>query len=191
MDHYQAWRSGKVNRMHTMPQLHRENIAEHTWGVLLAVVRYYPQATADFLRAVIMHDAGEIATGDIPGHVKWSNPELGRRVEMMERNYVGKLAQISELSITEFWLLEIFDRLDFCVSCVHEMRMGNLNSARYFKRSYEKAESIYESMRLADKDVGVDSLSEMAAAASAFLEEVTTLKNIYLTHVSEEEYDLS
>jgi 5'-deoxynucleotidase YfbR-like HD superfamily hydrolase len=183
MDHYEAWRSGKVVRMHTAPQLHRENIAEHTWGVLLAVIRYYPQASALFLKQVIVHDAGEKATGDMPGNVKWANPIMGETVEAMEKDHVNKIVALPALSRREGMLLEIFDRLDFCISCLHEMRLGNVNSALYFGRSYDKAVSIILSYQPTD-----DQDAEFRKIATRFLDEVTMLRQTYLSHIPEHEF---
>ena len=183
MDHYEAWRSGKVARMHTAPQLHRENIAEHTWGVLLAVIRYYPQASAVFLKQVIVHDAGEKATGDMPGNVKWANPIMGETVEAMEKDHVDQIVKLPPLTRRESMLLEIFDRLDFCVSCIHEMRLGNVNSALYFGRSFDKAVKIMLSYDIDD----VHDM-EFRNIAGRFVDEVSNLRATYLTHIPHGEF---
>jgi 5'-deoxynucleotidase YfbR-like HD superfamily hydrolase len=184
MDHYEAWRSGKVQRMHTRPQLHPESVAEHTWGVLLALLRYYPQASTLLLKLVVMHDVGEIATGDIPGHVKWGNPQLGAFIGAMEEEHRNQIVDLPRATELEAQLLEVFDRLDFCVSCIHEMRLGNLNSAVYFQRAYEKAASVILELDPAQSYTEL----HMRKACEAFYDEVTRLKSAYLSHVPEEEY---
>jgi 5'-deoxynucleotidase YfbR-like HD superfamily hydrolase len=186
MDHYQAWRAGKVNRMHTMPQLIRENTAEHTWGILIAVLRYYPQASADFLKAVIAHDAGEPATGDIPAHIKWADPKLAEILEQKEEDHVTSVLGYScpKLDRREGMLLVIFDKLDFCMSCIHEMRMGNLNSAKYFGRSYDKAWEITRQY-----DINDETDREFRAVAQKFLDAVIESKELYLQHILPEEYN--
>lgn len=183
MDFYEAWRSGKVVRMHTAPQLKTECIGEHTWGVLLAVIKYYPGASALFLKQVIMHDFGEKATGDMPGHVKWSNPVVGEHVEALEADHRNGYLWLPPLSRREAMLLEIFDRLEFCVSCIHEMRQGNVNSALYFGRSYDKAKKI----ALTYDITNVDDV-EMRNIAMAFLDEVDSLRQTYLQHIPEIEF---
>jgi 5'-deoxynucleotidase YfbR-like HD superfamily hydrolase len=140
-DLYQSWRSGKVNRMHTMPQLHRENIAEHTWGFLYILLRYWPDAPRDVIVSVIFHDAGEIATGDVPGHIKWASPELTTILEQKEKAYIESIINPDlVLSHRSEWgcVLEICDRADFCVSCIHEMRLGNQNAVEYYERSFKR-----------------------------------------------------
>lgn len=148
IDLYQAWRSGKVNRMHTMPQLHRENIAEHTWGLLFLILRIWPEAPRDFIVWAILHDAGEIAIGDIPGHVKWDLPDEAREVlEVKEKDHVAQITSVNPTITKELHiLLEIFDRAEFCVSCLHEMRLGNANAAEYFERSASRVRTLYRQL---------------------------------------------
>jgi 5'-deoxynucleotidase YfbR-like HD superfamily hydrolase len=169
MDHYQAWRAGKVNRMHTMPQLIRENTAEHTWGILIAVLRYYPQASADFLKAVIAHDAGEPATGDIPAHIKWADPKLAEILEQKEEDHVTSVLGYScpKLDRREGMLLVIFDKLDFCMSCIHE-------KAWEITRQY---------------DINDETDREFRAVAQKFLDAVIESKELYLQHILPEEYN--
>jgi 5'-deoxynucleotidase YfbR-like HD superfamily hydrolase len=184
VDFYQAWRSGKVNRMHTMPQLVRENVAEHTWGVLMMCLRFYPQARKEFLAALILHDAGEIATGDIPAHIKWSTPELEDICHEKESHHVQEMGyDYPLLTDAENKLMLVFDKLDFCVSCIHEMRMGNLNAARYFNRSLSKADETYVGMQASE--------SEVKKVAANAIREVVALKHKYLQHIPEQEYDLN
>ena len=185
MDHYQAWRAGKVMRMHTAPQLHHENVAEHTWGLMLALLRFWPNAPALVMKQFMVHDLGEQYTGDMPGHVKWANAEAGAIIEKMETEHKDKILPVQSPSRREGMLLEVFDRLDFCVSCIHEMRLGNLNSALYFGRSYDRAVGIINSYDINDP---VD--LEYRGRCMAFLDEVTRLKTTYLQHVDEREYDL-
>lgn len=184
MDFYQAWRSGKVNRMHTMPQLVRENVAEHTWGVLMLALRFFPMCRKEFLEALILHDAGEIATGDIPAHIKWSTPELEEICKEKESRHVEEMGyRYPLLTDAENYLMTVFDKLDFCVSCLHEMRMGNLNAARYFNRSLGKADEAYVNIQTQD--------SEIKQAAGDAIRHIVHLKTKYLKHIPESEYDLS
>jgi 5'-deoxynucleotidase YfbR-like HD superfamily hydrolase len=184
LDFYQTWRSGKVIRMHTMPQLDQENVAAHTWGMLLAIVRFYPQASANFLKAVILHDAGEIATGDIPAHIKWSSPELEAICHQKEHVWIAQAGlYYPDLSEAERLLMLVFDKFDFCMSCIHEMRLGNLNAARYYKRSYSKATEALAGLLLIDH--------ELYEIGDAYSSELDRIRLDYCSHVGDFEYDLS
>jgi 5'-deoxynucleotidase YfbR-like HD superfamily hydrolase len=138
-DLYQSWRAGKVVRMHTAPQQHRENIAEHTWGVIYLLIRYFPDCSKDLLVAAHAHDTGEQATGDMPGHVKWADKDFGEKLGLMEQEHIAKLGYpVISLSQEEEYLLEILDKTEFAVSCLHELRLGNKNAATYYNRSVDR-----------------------------------------------------
>lgn len=180
-DYYQTWRAGKVVRMHTMPQVHRESTGEHTWGVLLMAVRFYPKVRAEFLKAIVLHDAPEIATGDIPANVKRESTDLTTALDKKEAEWLEtNFLDMPELSADEKNLLLVFDKLDFCVSCIHEMRIGNLNSARYYKRSFGYAQEAFYAITPGTPE---------ADAANNALNEIAALQLNYCGHVDKEEYE--
>lgn len=183
LDAYQAWRSGKVNRMHTMPQLIRENVAEHTWGVAFLMMRFYPEMSKDLLMAVILHDAGELAVGDMPGNVKWLLPDRARLVlEELESDHIKTLGvPTPELTHPDQLLLEIFDRVEFCMSCLHEMRMGNMNAGAYYVRSGKRALALLQSLRDSDCVVQI-------CACEKLIAEMHGLSQKYLQHMGHEVY---
>lgn len=143
MDLYEKWLSGKVQRMHTRPGIRPENIGEHTWGVMLLLIIFWPGSSRNLLIQALLHDFGEIATGDVPGHVKWATPELAKVMERMEGDHIAaagfKLSQFP-LTAPERVILEIVDRADFCMWAIHEMRLGNKNAGTPFNRSARKLE---------------------------------------------------
>jgi len=168
MNVYEAWRSGKVNRMHTAPMLHRENVAEHTWGLLFLILRYWPEASREFLIAAIFHDAGEVATGDVPAHVKWANASILEVCENLEQEHLKKMQiPLIELGPVEDFLLTVFDKLDFCVSCHHEVMSGNRNAKLLFTRSLSRAEQMLITIKSMDSVVGI--IAERAVSEIAFL----------------------
>jgi len=192
-DFYQTWRSGKVNRMHTMPQLLRENTAEHTFGIHLLTARFYPEARAEFYLAVTLHDTGELATGDIPAHVKKADPTLEFILYSKESAFLEECGlKMPDLTLNESLLLTVFDKLEFCVSCVHEMRLGNLNAARYFKRSLQYARDAFHQIEVPgpSREDDQPSISPEYLAAERAINEIDGLKIAYLSHVREHEYDL-
>lgn len=178
IDLYQAWRSGKVNRMHTMPQLVQENIAEHTWGVLLLILRFWPDCPREFLVWAVLHDAGEVVVGDMPGHVKWSLSEEARaKLEERELEHLRRIVPSTVLDhildSEQHILLEIFDRAEFCVSCVHEMRMGNYNAAEYFGRAAGRFRELVR--QLTDEN--------LRSVALRLKEEMMLISQRYLQHM--------
>jgi 5'-deoxynucleotidase YfbR-like HD superfamily hydrolase len=133
-----GWSSGKVQRMHALPTLRHQSLAEHQWGVAYLMLALFPDCPASLLKAAMTHDMGEYAAGDIPAPVLWGNPELVKSVEKLETDFREAVLVTDEyqnLSEEEKKLLEVFDRLEFCLTCRREKAMGNTLLSSAFSRS--------------------------------------------------------
>lgn len=140
----ETWQSGQTVRKHTMHVHRRERISEHTWGLILILLRYWPDLPKPVLVAAHLHDAGEGATADIPAHLCQEMPELKQAVEVREKLHVLAMMpaavaeMLAEVSPTHWQIIEIADRAEFVLSCLHEYLMGNRLVETPIKRAYGK-----------------------------------------------------
>lgn len=146
----EAWRSGQVTRKHTMENIRAENVAEHSWGVVLLLLLAWPHAPAHLIIGAQIHDFGERATGDMPGPVKWGNPILEKEMERLEREHTTNLLpeslcdDFNTLTEAEWAVIEIFDRAEFCISMIREKMLGNRYTELYYKRAWDKMTQVLE-----------------------------------------------
>lgn len=140
----EGWQAGRVERKHTLPHIRRENIAEHTWGVLHILLSIYPSAPSILVNAALYHDIGEHKSGDIPGDFKADNPEVRDHTERYELEAARKvvpeaLHNALYLSHREMSVVKFCDKLEFAFSCYHEWMMGNRYSIAPMERTLEMA----------------------------------------------------
>lgn len=144
----ESWQSGQTTRKHTMHVHRRERISEHTWGLILVLLRYWPGLPKDTLVAAHLHDAGEGATADIPAHLCWEMPELKQAVEAKEKSHVFSMMppsirdMIEDVSPRDWMLIELADRAEFVLSCLHEFLMGNRLVEEPIRRAYGKLREV-------------------------------------------------
>ena len=153
-DVFTAWMSGRTVRKHTMHVSRRENVAEHTWGVLMLLERYLPSARPELFKYLVLHDAGEAGACDVPAHLCWELPELKSAVEKKEKEHVASFMRenwscpSSSLTEEELLVAEILDRAEFVLSCLYEARMGNQLVHQYMTRALDRVTATLA--RLAD-----------------------------------------
>jgi 5'-deoxynucleotidase YfbR-like HD superfamily hydrolase len=106
--------SGRVTRWHHRGDLLHQNVGEHSWGVAAIVLALKPDASAALLRAAILHDAHEVAFGDIPSPTKERYPILKDIEAMAQREYLKSigLPPLDDLTEEERRLLKVADLLD-------------------------------------------------------------------------------
>ena len=127
------YESGKVVRMHAVPTIFKHTVAEHVYG-MLCIAQYLSElngldnvARCRVYEAVLIHDAPEVWTGDIPAHMKKKHPDIERALAPEEVGWLDSNDIDSEplQSVTEVKILRASDRLDLAMLCVHERSMGN------------------------------------------------------------------
>lgn len=120
-------RSARVKRYHSEPVLHQQTVGEHTYGVLWFILMIANgRASAELLRAAVMHDMHEYITGDVPSPSKRlpGVKEVFDGLEAdIEMTVVGERAPI--LTAEEAWTLKTADCLDGLTFCAFELRLGN------------------------------------------------------------------
>ena len=79
-------RSGQVTRYHTWPRLREQSVAEHSWQVQRILLAIWPEAPLHMLVHALVHDIGEVATGDLPFPTKMKNPGLKKIMDDAEHS---------------------------------------------------------------------------------------------------------
>jgi 5'-deoxynucleotidase YfbR-like HD superfamily hydrolase len=126
--------SGDVVRFHNHVGINKQKTSEHQWGVALIVEHIYPEGSKALLLAALTHDAAEYYMGDIPAPVKWDNPELKAMLQQMERKWEERNGVDFDLHKDEHRVLKMADTLEGMWFCVHQVRMGNINAKRPFRK---------------------------------------------------------
>jgi hypothetical protein len=83
--------AGEVVRYHTWPMHHRQTVGEHTWQVMRIYWQIWGPLPPELSSFFIWHDAGELATGDIPFPVKSQNPVLKAEMDALEDQAVTQM----------------------------------------------------------------------------------------------------
>lgn len=156
-DILKGWYSGQVVRKHAMMNIRAENNAEHSWGVVHILLSIWPKTSSRLIIACQYHDFGEKATGDVPGPVRWANPDLAAKLDGMEMEYMElhlppEIVRIMvELTFLEKQMIEFCDRVEFCFSAIREINLGNQYMRVAFNRSHAKATEALERIRGLDE----------------------------------------
>ena len=126
--------SGDVVRFHNHTGIDKQRNSEHQWGVALILQHIYPKCSKELLLAALTHDAHEYYVGDIPANVKWNNAELKRILEDIEYNWEVENDVYFDLHSEEEYYLKIADSLEGMVYCIKQVRLGNINAKRPYRK---------------------------------------------------------
>lgn len=132
-----------VERCHTIRVLRTQNLAEHSFNMLLiADYVYVGHIPPGLVRAIMHHDLAEYHTGDAPAPAKWKNPALTTILKAVERkfNRDNDLFDYEHAEGVSMPVLETIDRIEFAYYCIVEMKMGNTMVKSSFIRSIVAAE---------------------------------------------------
>jgi 5'-deoxynucleotidase YfbR-like HD superfamily hydrolase len=78
------------------------------------------------LEALLLHDAPEVTTGDLPAPVKRARPLLQAAMDNLEREwYADYEVKMPELTDLEMSIVKACDILDLGWACVEERQLGN------------------------------------------------------------------
>tara|TARA_Y100000310_G_scaffold315600_1_gene366343 strand:+ start:2988 stop:3488 length:501 start_codon:yes stop_codon:yes gene_type:complete len=130
--------SGDVKRYHTLPTIGEQTNATHSWGVAVIATYLHPNLSAKILLKALMHDVGEIETGDIPAPVKWENPELKKQLHLLEEKVAKNLEIDYELTEYEQTIFKQADMFELLFFCVKQRRLGNRHINHVFSNGVEK-----------------------------------------------------
>ncbi len=118
--------AGTVTRYHAWPTLRQQTVAEHSFNVLRLYVQIWGDPPREVTRYIVMHDLGELVTGDLPFPVKTRFPELKTITGSIESEAVKDMGfEWPELSDVHRTMIKICDLLEMTEYALLERQMGN------------------------------------------------------------------
>ena len=120
-------RAGGVKRWHAGEELDSQTVSEHSWGVAVLVLRFYPDSRADVIAAALLHDSAEDVTGDIPAHAKWRSPELRAAARKLEDEVQRERGTLIQLTAQETMALKACDLLEWLIFRAKQRRRGHVD----------------------------------------------------------------
>lgn len=126
----QTLESGRVIRYHAVPSVHQplQILAHHQWNVAVLLMHLTDfKVSAQLLMEAILHDTGELITGDIPYTLKRDHPELKKMLSLieLEARRTDTIHCAFGLTPEETALLKVADTLDGVIWCfLHEDTTG-------------------------------------------------------------------
>lgn len=135
--------AGQVARYHTWPVLQPQSNAEHAWNVARIICTVCPGASTGLLIEALLHDSGEIVSGDIPFPVKQNNPALKKEMDRIEGGARGQMFLEWRqplpvvLNENERDLLKIADMMEMWEKGLHERMLGNAYATPIIDRTWE------------------------------------------------------
>lgn len=136
--------AGEVVRWHTLPMSRRDTVAEHSWNVARIVLAIHPSASRELIIEALMHDIGEVMTGDMPHLTKLQYPEL--RAGLMHCETIAREEMVQSwnvpahrsISAHEHWVLGIADKLEMWEMGAEEVIRGSCLTGQEIMRATEK-----------------------------------------------------
>jgi len=149
--------AGRVKRWHTAETTTPQSVAEHSFGVALILLRIVPEEfmTVGILKAALLHDMGELETGDIPYATKKRLEENNRGaqavLDQMEQEALSNCCDsFPQLSPVEKDYLHCADLMEMFIYALIERSRGNVFAEDWMKTLKEDLKpylSLGESVR--------------------------------------------
>lgn len=122
--------SGSVVRYHSTLIDKKQNVDSHSWETAVILSRIYPECSKELLEYALVHDSGEIITGDVPTPVKKKYPCLKETYDQIELIILNDMGIDSQsFSITEKLALKWADYLSGLYFTTRRMRAGDMEAA--------------------------------------------------------------
>lgn len=116
--------SGEVRRWHANPAMAGcvQTDADHQGRSAQLLVALFPQASPALIRAVLMHDVGELVAGDVPKTCKAGHPALKAALDAVEDAARAEIAgELPWLTEEERQIAKFIDRLEaYCFVALHK-----------------------------------------------------------------------
>lgn len=131
------YRLSDLKRYNNMPRIKSESLAEHQYYcglILIKLKEYITNVTYSeyciLLQYLLVHDIGELYTGDIPHNVKQDYPDLRYMLEEIEYEKLSslgfsELAESIENNTDLKTLFKLCDTIQVVQYCENEKRLGN------------------------------------------------------------------
>lgn len=108
-----------VERYHTVPEIPRQNLGEHSAKVAMILITLFPSARSQVTQAALIHDLGEIVTGDIPYTTKALLPKQAMNsIDVLEKSFLYDFVGINiEITAAEKAMVKFCDYLELTFYC--------------------------------------------------------------------------
>lgn len=150
--------AGRVTRYHTWPRLREQSVGEHTWQLLRILDCVWPSMPVHVWRAVLWHDCGEIATGDVPYPVKQQNHTLQQEMDQLEHAALRRMHDdwlagrtLVPIAGQERAIVKTCELIEMWEWGLEEARMGNTFGTVVASRCYNAAAEMYRT--IGDSDI--------------------------------------
>lgn len=117
-----AWLAGSTHRWHTNPALcaSGDRVDAHSARVAVLILALFPDASANLMRAAILHDLGENWVGDMALPIKRRRPDFVAQLEAAEAEALAAMGlDMPDLSEIDASRLELCDKADSYLWAVH------------------------------------------------------------------------
>ena len=129
-------KGGVTRRLHTVPMLGSQTVAQHSWGVAVLLVQLHPNPSLQLLKAALWHDVAEAWVGDVPATAKWRWRPLAHQVAFAELEIEDELGIRVNLTDKEHQWLNGCDILELALTCYDQLRLGNRNFGVILQRCH-------------------------------------------------------
>lgn len=120
--------ASKVERYHTLPHHGSYTVGQHSFDMMSLAWVLMPVVTRNVMLAIMFHDLPERWTGDIPGPLKESDGEFGKRLAQLEARIEASLGLKVELTEDERMWVKVLDKVECFLWCHDQINMGNQNA---------------------------------------------------------------
>lgn len=114
-----------VERWHTQPKIPGQTTGDHSFKMLVLLLKLHPDPSKDLMRAIIEHDLGERDGIDFPGNLKTEFPILKTLDNIFAERFADKhgFRKITLCESDELWLsfLDRFESLLYVTTNVHNI----------------------------------------------------------------------
>jgi 5'-deoxynucleotidase YfbR-like HD superfamily hydrolase len=124
--------AGRIERYHTYPTIQTQDVAAHTYRVLVIYRLLFGPVDSVVTDLILFHDSPEILTGDIPFPAKRDNLNLTLTLSDLEKRwYNTNIPWLNFDEKTQSTLNRTRARIKFCdimemlEHASHELRLGN------------------------------------------------------------------
>ena len=147
--------AGGVKRYHTWKTIQTQSVAEHSWNVARILMVLWTDAPAEALRYALLHDAGELSTGDAPFPIKKDNPVLKREMDRLEEAACEEmgLTLLMETTPEWRWRVKLCDMLEMWEFGLEEVALGNLYARPIVLRTEKVIHDMLRSARILREEI--------------------------------------
>jgi len=117
-----------VRRYHTWPMLRVQTVAEHSWRAATICMELFSGGgvSTALLTEILLHDCGEVATGDVPHMAKRDNATFREEINRLEhRHSMTYPVRRYNLTFEQCRILKTCDLLECWEHGMEEVAMGN------------------------------------------------------------------